>query len=610
MNAGSELETAEIAKVHLHDAPKAISPQLNSLSEIGEYEKPTEEEMATLRRVSGKIPWAAYTIAFVELCERFSYYGTTAVFVNFIQQPLPEGSNTGAGFSGQSGALDMGQRASTGLTTFNAFWAYIMPLVGAYVADQYWGRFKTIQMSCLVAIIGHIILIISAIPPVIVHPTGAITCFAIGIVIMGVGVGGFKSNISPLIAEQCTDTVIRVQTTKSGERVIMDPAVTVSRVYLYFYLMINVGSLVGSIGMVYAEKYVGFWLSFLLPTFMLCLCPTITLLCKKHYKLTPPEGSVVAKAWKLWMFALKQKWSWNPFTLRRNVKAPGFWDAARPSILGANKPVWMTFDDAWVEEVRRGLMACKVFLWYPLYWLAYGQMTNNLTSQAATMDLGAVPNDIVSNLNPLFIIVLIPLMDRVIYPGLRKMHIKYTPIKRIATGFFLASMAMVSATVTQSYIYKMHPCKNKANSCEDDGAYAPITVWVQIVPYALIGFSEIMASVTSLEYAFTKAPVNMRSFVQAVALFMNAISSALAQALVALAEDPLLVWNYGVVAVLAAAGGILFWLDNYKLDKEEDALNLLDKGRFVQPGHDEKLEGSRLSDVESQPQATELNEKI
>ena len=87
---------------------------------------------------------------------------------------------------------------------------------------------------------------------------------------MGVGVGGFKSNISPLIAEQCTEIVMRVKTTAKGERVIMDPAVTISRVMLYFYLMINIGSLTGSIGMVYAEKYVGFWLSYLLPTLMLC----------------------------------------------------------------------------------------------------------------------------------------------------------------------------------------------------------------------------------------------------------------------------------------------------------------------------------------------------
>lgn len=53
-------------------------------------------------------------IAFVELVERFSYYGTTVVFTNFIQQPLPDGSRTGAGHNGQSGALGKGQRASTG----------------------------------------------------------------------------------------------------------------------------------------------------------------------------------------------------------------------------------------------------------------------------------------------------------------------------------------------------------------------------------------------------------------------------------------------------------------------------------------------------------------
>ena len=42
-------------------------------------EHPTEYEMQTLRRVSDNIPWPAFTIAFVELCERFSFYGTTAV---------------------------------------------------------------------------------------------------------------------------------------------------------------------------------------------------------------------------------------------------------------------------------------------------------------------------------------------------------------------------------------------------------------------------------------------------------------------------------------------------------------------------------------------------
>lgn len=148
---------------------------------------PTEEELYTLRRVPEKIPWSIYTIAFVELCERFSYYGTTAVFTNFIQQPLPPGSLTGADpTQEQAGALGLGQRASTGLTNFNSFWQYTMPLLGAYVADSYLGRYKTIALALVIDIVGHIILVVSATPPVIKNPNGAVAAFAIGIIIMGV----------------------------------------------------------------------------------------------------------------------------------------------------------------------------------------------------------------------------------------------------------------------------------------------------------------------------------------------------------------------------------------------------------------------------------------
>ena len=125
-----------------------------------------------------------------------------------------------------------------------------MPLFGAYLADEYWGRYKTIMIAIGVALVGHVILIISAIPPVIVKPDVAISCFAVGLVIMGLGVGGFKSNISPLIAEQYKQITLAVKTLPTGERVIEDPTFTVSRIYMYFYMTINVGALVGSIGMV------------------------------------------------------------------------------------------------------------------------------------------------------------------------------------------------------------------------------------------------------------------------------------------------------------------------------------------------------------------------
>lgn len=57
---------------------------------------------------------------------------------------------------------------------------------------------------------------------------------------------------------------------------------------------------------------------------------------------------------------------------------------------------------------------------------------------------------------------------------------------------------------------------------------------MQALPYILGGISEIFAIITSLEYAFMKAPTNMRVFMQAVALFMNAFSAAFGQARLAL----------------------------------------------------------------------------
>jgi POT family proton-dependent oligopeptide transporter len=84
------------------------------------------------------------------------------------------------------------------------------------------------------------------------------------------------------------------------------------------------------------------------------------------------------------------------------------WESIRPSALGANKPSWYNFDDAWVDEVARGFRACGVFFWVPIFWLAYRQMDSNLTQMCSTMALHGVPNDLLANLDPISIIILVP----------------------------------------------------------------------------------------------------------------------------------------------------------------------------------------------------------
>lgn len=105
MNVSDPVDQAEIAKSKAiaHDIVDekhnlAVSEKQDfsiepvSQSYVGDEDDlktiPTDEELATLRRVSGKLPWQTFTVAFVELCERFSYYGTTAVCKRRPVKPL------------------------------------------------------------------------------------------------------------------------------------------------------------------------------------------------------------------------------------------------------------------------------------------------------------------------------------------------------------------------------------------------------------------------------------------------------------------------------------------------------------------------------------------
>lgn len=78
---------------------------------------------------------------------------------------------------------------------------------------------------------GHVIMIISSIPGII-GSKASLGVFILSMIITSTGTGGFKSNVSPLVAEQYRITKCYITTTKSGERVIVDPSMTTSRIYM------------------------------------------------------------------------------------------------------------------------------------------------------------------------------------------------------------------------------------------------------------------------------------------------------------------------------------------------------------------------------------------
>lgn len=95
----------------------------------------------------------------------------------------------------------------------------------------------------------------------------------------------------------------------------------------------------------------------------------------------------------------------------------------------------------------------------------------------------------------------------------------------------------------------------------------------------LIGLSEIFASITGLEYAYTKAPSTMKSFVMSIFLLMNAFGSVLGIALASTSVYEKYMWMYASLAIVTLLAGGLFWVLFNKYNKtEEEMWALEDRG--------------------------------
>ena len=80
---GTEVETTGAKPIAIMQKEESGAESLSFTSSDGD--EPTEEEKRTLRKVADKLPWSAFLVAMVELCERFTFYGLSGPFQNYIQ---------------------------------------------------------------------------------------------------------------------------------------------------------------------------------------------------------------------------------------------------------------------------------------------------------------------------------------------------------------------------------------------------------------------------------------------------------------------------------------------------------------------------------------------
>lgn len=164
-----------------------------------DYEgKPTDEELHTLRRVSGNLPYVAYILCFVEFCERGSYYSSTAVISNFVNRKFPvNGNGAGAppkGTQSTAGALGMGTVKATAVSQSFKMLVYCLPVLFGYIADTYTGRYKLIVWGVYVCGIAHVLMIASGAPKLLQEGHSAAP-YMISLYVLAIGAGKSPSPV-------------------------------------------------------------------------------------------------------------------------------------------------------------------------------------------------------------------------------------------------------------------------------------------------------------------------------------------------------------------------------------------------------------------------------
>ncbi len=97
------------------------------------------------------------------------------------------------------------------------------------------------------------------------------------------------------------------------------------------------------------------------------------------------------------------------------------------------------------------------------------------------------------------VMMIIPLMNWTVYRPLERRGIVVKPLLRMTAGMFLAAVAFAAAAILQARV-------------EELGAHgARVHASWQVPQYWLMTTSEVLVSITGLEFAYTQAPRRMKS---------------------------------------------------------------------------------------------------
>lgn len=146
---------------------------------------------------------------------------------------------------------------------------------------------------------------------------------------------------------------------------------------------------------------------------------------------------------------------------------------------------------------------CIIYVFVAMFWALFDQMDSAWVLQAEKMNRHWLGHEWLSSqivsVNPLMIMLLIPVFSYVIYPAINKVF-PLTPLRKISLGLFVAASPFIVSALIETRI---------------TAGAKPSIGWM-IFAYLLLTSAEVMVSITCLEFSYTQAPKKMKSLIMAV----------------------------------------------------------------------------------------------
>nr|CDM81075.1 unnamed protein product [Triticum aestivum] len=451
-----------------------------------------------------------------ECCERLAYYGMSTNLVNFMKDRM-----------GMANAA-----AANNVTNWGGT-CYITPLIGAFLADAYLGRFWTIASFMIIYIFGLGLLTMATsvhglVPACaskgVCDPTpGQSAAVFIALYLIALGTGGIKPCVSSFGADQFDEHDDVERKSKSS-------------FFNWFYFSINIGALVASSVLAPAPRRQ--------PAH-----PAQVLVAATRKLGVPVDGSA------LYETADRESGIEGSRKLEHTEQFRFLDKAAvetQADKTATGPSPWRLCTVTQVEELKSVVRLLPIWASGIVFATVYGQMSTMFVLQGNTLDASMgpkfkIPSASLSIFDTLSVIAWVPVYDRILVPAVRSVTGRprgFTQLQRMGIGLVVSMFAMLAAGVLE--LVRLRTIAQRGLYGEHD--VVPISIFWQVPQYFIIGAAEVFTFVGQLEFFYDQAPDAMRSMCSALSLTTVALGNYLSTLLVT------------VVAKLTTRGGKQGWI--------------------------------------------------